>query len=136
MKRLACSVALAVVLVGCEEATTPPAPGPNVLSLELGGEHRSLTRALHVLQPETPEPTEPIRQLSGTPPTEPTEDPEPEPRGDLREVALGESQTIQDVSMEHLGTTKRWMEILELNGWTEEEARKLRVGTMVKLPAR
>ncbi len=53
-----------------------------------------------------------------------------------REVELQSGQTISHLASQHLGTMRRSHEILELNGWTEAEARRLRIGTLVKIPPR
>ncbi|MCA8953466.1 MAG: hypothetical protein KDE27_28395 [Planctomycetes bacterium] len=51
-----------------------------------------------------------------------------------REVELQPGQTISHLASRHLGTVRRYREILELNGWSEAESRRLAPGTKVKLP--
>jgi len=66
----------------------------------------------------------------------PAPDPEPAPAPPQRFVFLEANGTLSEVSLKHLGTSHRWKEILELNGWTEAQSRKLQAGTKILLPAR
>ena len=39
-----------------------------------------------------------------------------------------------DLARIHLGSDRRYAEILQLNGWTEDAARRLRIGQPVRIP--
>jgi len=92
------------------------------LSLELG------EAPILVLESEKPAPApKPL-------PPDPGPDPRPDPRPSQRFVFLEPGGTISEVAEKQLGTLKRTNEILELNGWTEEDARRLRPGTKILLP--
>ena len=130
---------LMMALISCAEAERPPM-GEDTLVLELGGPYQRLADALRVVAPR-PEP-EPSPEPEPQPEPAPQPDPEPDgidhdPRpGAVRWVELEAGQTVSDLSREHLGASGRWREVLELNGWTERQARRLRIGTRVKLPPR
>lgn len=62
---------------------------------------------------------------------EPTPTPTPPA---FKVVKLKKHQTLMHLSQEHLGTTRRWKEILALNGWSEAQANRLREGLDVKIP--
>jgi len=97
------------------------------LSLELG------EAPILVLESEkqTPAPKPPAPD----PGPEPRPDPRPSPtRPPQRFVFLEPGGTISEVAQKQLGTMKRTNEILELNGWTEEDARRLHPGTKILLP--
>lgn len=49
-------------------------------------------------------------------------------------VTLGQGQTLIHLARKHLGDGNRFREILELNGWSEAESRRLKPGTKVKVP--
>jgi nucleoid-associated protein YgaU len=49
-------------------------------------------------------------------------------------VVLAEGQTLIHLARKHLGDGNRFRDILELNGWTEVESRRLKPGTKVKIP--
>ena len=49
-------------------------------------------------------------------------------------MVLRSGQTIFGLAREHLGSAVRYREILECNGWTEEQAARLPAGTRVVLP--
>ena len=92
--------------------------------------------------PDEPRPVEPPDQPPDGPQDGPRDGPSPTPPGPAveppayREVELQSGQTISHIASEHLGTMRRAGEILELNGWTEVEARRLPIGTVVKIPPR
>ena len=69
-----------------------------------------------------------------TPGPEPGPQPQPQPGPQFREVELQPNETISHLSQRHLGTMRRYREILELNGWSEQQSRRLTVGTVVRLP--
>ncbi len=58
--------------------------------------------------------------------------PAAEPAGWI-EVELGEGQTLMDLAMEHLGTSRRYLEIMEWNGLSDRDARRLKVGQKIRL---
>jgi hypothetical protein len=124
-------------------SSEPPPPRENVLQLVLGGENKSLGAALRALQPERAEPRvepEPVPEPAPArePPPRSREEPIPQPTPVVppREVRLGRGQTVAALAREHLGSGDRWREILDLNGWTEADAKRLSVGTVVRLPTR
>lgn len=83
---------------------------------------------------------DPGPEESDPPRTDPprTDPPQPDPPSPARprEVALSPGETVSHLARRHLGSVRRYTEILELNGWTERESRRLPAGTLVKLPAR
>lgn len=73
------------------------------------------------------------RRKPPAPVPQPDPRPVPPPRAQ-RFVFLEPGGTISEVAEKQLGTLKRTNEILELNGWTEEDARRLQPGTKILLP--
>jgi hypothetical protein len=152
MSRAALSLLLALAACGRSAPSGPP--GPDVMVLDLGGNHAPLGPSLRAVDPTLRSaPTAPATSSapasgsgsgSGSAPApepEPTPAaPEGEPKAEPapapaeRWVELGAGQTISELARAHLGSAKRWREVLQVNGWTEEQARKLRPGTRVKLP--
>lgn len=128
-------------LVPC--ACAPRAPrqiaGDGQLVLELGGGSKSLSASLRGLGVELLPPRDVIES-----PVVPTPDPEAAPategtppgRDDAAwfEVELAARQTLMDLAHKHLGSGLRFKELLDLNGWTEKDARRLRIGQKVKIP--
>ena len=51
-------------------------------------------------------------------------------------MELGDGETLYGLCKRHLGNGARWIEVLELNGWSERDAMRLRAGQRVKLPVR
>lgn len=49
-------------------------------------------------------------------------------------VTLGPGQTPIHLAKKYLGDGNRFREILELNGWTDADTRRLQTGTRVKIP--
>lgn len=49
------------------------------------------------------------------------------------EVALGANETLMDLASKHLGTARRFKDIMKWNGWTDRDARRLKAGTKVKI---
>jgi hypothetical protein len=52
---------------------------------------------------------------------------------DVVVVQLGANETLMDVASKHLGTAKRFKDIMKWNGWSERETRRLKPGTEIKL---
>ena len=98
--------------------------------LELGGEQPPLRETLLGVRAQQ------------SPPVEKPEEPRSEPSLEVlppvlaapRTVTLSAGQTLYGIAREHLGSGDRWPELLELNQWTAEDARRLPAGTVVKLP--
>ena len=82
-------------------------------------------------RPSRPKPSNEPPAPGPDPVPEPERLPEPKPQ---RFVFLEPGGTISQIAEEQLGETKRMNEVLELNGWTEEDARRLHPGTKVLLP--
>ncbi|MEZ5990069.1 MAG: hypothetical protein R3F30_13265 [Planctomycetota bacterium] len=61
---------------------------------------------------------------------------EPAPADGTQTVFLPDGKTISHLCQQYLGSPKRYREVLELNGWTEEQATHLKAGTPVKMPLR
>jgi nucleoid-associated protein YgaU len=65
------------------------------------------------------------------------EDPPPSPSAAgaaTKVVTLKRGQTLIHLAKEHLGSGNRFRELLELNGWSDEDARRLAEGTKVRVP--
>lgn len=56
-----------------------------------------------------------------------------EPGTEIVEVVLGANETLMDIASKHLGTAKRFKDIMKWNGWNERDTRRLKPGTKVKL---
>ncbi len=52
---------------------------------------------------------------------------------DVIEVALGANETLMDLASKHLGTAKRFKDIMKWNGWSDRDTRRLKAGTKVKI---
>jgi nucleoid-associated protein YgaU len=159
MRILGCS--LVAVVAACGDGREPMPAGDGALVLELGGNQPSLRKALEraglavpppvdlspavaVPAPATgdadaPKPTPPVRRGSAEAQKPPTPTPTPTPAPTPAEqafttVVLAEGQTLIHLARKHLGDGNRFRDILELNGWTEVESRRLKPGTKVKIP--
>jgi nucleoid-associated protein YgaU len=153
MRILGCS--LVAVLAACGGGREPMPAGDGALVLELGGNQPSLRKALEraglavtppvdlspavaVPPPDTadaPKPTPSARRGSDEAPKLPTPTPTPTPvEQAFTTVVLAEGQTLIHLARKHLGDGNRFRDILELNGWTEVESRRLKPGTKVKIP--
>lgn len=152
-------VCVAVALaVGCTERRQTARSSEGVLVLEVGGEHGSLRGALlaagvdanaiapalriadatpadaglaHDESPANGEraPAKPPDQEQGS-----AEPPRPGVGGEDVVVELGRGETLMQLAKHHLGSSARYREILERNGWSEADARRLRAGQLVKIP--
>jgi nucleoid-associated protein YgaU len=78
---------------------------------------------------DTDEPAPPSDDVNEAPPT-----PSPEPPADHIVVKLEKNQTLIHLAKKHLGNGNRFRELLEYNGWTDSDARRLREGQLVKIP--
>ncbi len=118
----------------------------NQLELTLGGNNPSLRRDLARIDevagyrpqrrpPAEVQPRPPARQQP--PQAQQLPRPRPSQAVALQEpVALQEGETLYRLAVRHLGDGKRWREIVRLNGWSERQVSRLRVGTRVELPLR
>ena len=136
MGRSSIGVVLAVFCAACAACGGKDRPElpRDPLVLDLGSGDVPLGQLLHpgratqqAVPAPTPRPDPAARQPAPSPPR-----PEPE----AREVRLGPGETIVDLCDRWLGDANRWPEVVELNGWTELQTRRLRPGTVVVLPTR
>jgi len=162
MRILGLVAASAVAVVSaCGKSASLPAGGDGTMVLELGGNQASLRGALAKagIQPAPPiplldEPAPPLapqpddaagRKPTPAPDQQPVPQPAPQPAPDdapskpsdepaYTTVTLGQGQTLIHLARKHLGDGNRFREILELNGWSEAESRRLKPGTKVKIP--
>jgi nucleoid-associated protein YgaU len=139
---LAVSVVLAIVSACAPEPGSSNAGG-NELVLVVGGEQASLRQALAAAGVVSDPPREVPRGERGggeaSPGGEPPQpEPSPEPRdpppADYVVVRLERGQTLIHLAKKHLGDGRRFREILQFNGWDEDDARRLREGQTVKIP--
>jgi len=132
-------------LGGCAPSEAGASPVDGVLVLEVGGEQSSLRQALVAagvdVAPAVRREATPIDAGASAPPAEsPAESPPPGPQpepgvaADHVVVELGRGETLMQLAKKHLGSSNRYHEILERNGWTEADARRLRPGQLVKVP--
>lgn len=138
------------------------AVAPDTLVLEIGGGNPSLSEALQKLgvaprppalviprpappQPVVPEPAvTPPRNPPGvapdappdTPVRPPQDEPVPSPGPAVAGlvVRLQKGETLGDLALRHLGTSKRWKELAEFNGFDLANLHRLREGTEVRIP--
>lgn len=145
MRRLALVPLLLFVagMPACGSREPEARPNDGVLVLELGGDSSSLRGALRaagvLVEASAPKPVMPsddVRQSEGDErdvPDPRAPAPEP-PASDHMVVALGRGETLMHLAKQHLGSGLRYREILEANGWTEADAKRLREGQAVKIP--
>ncbi len=62
--------------------------------------------------------------------------PLPKPPPVVRKARLQKGETIYSLAKRLLGDGRRYKEILRLNGLDEEKARRLRAGTVLRIPSR
>lgn len=79
----------------------------------------------------TPDPTDGSKD---GPKEQPKDDPAPPKPPTFKIVKLRRGQTLIHLAKEHLGNGNRFRDLLLLNGWTEEQARRLSEGQPVKVP--
>jgi hypothetical protein len=110
-----------------------------MLVLELGGQSEPLREALRrvarvevTTREEVTREEEPREEVTRE---EPVAGVAP-PSSEFFTVYLREGETLYRLAATHLGRGSRWRELLALNGWTEAEATRLKVGVPVKLPIR
>ncbi len=109
-----------------------------MLVLELGGQSEPLREALlRVGRVEVITREEETREAV-TREEEPKQETREEllPPPEFFTVYLREGETLYRLAATHLGSGSRWRELLALNGWTEAQATRLKVGVPVKLPIR
>lgn len=147
-----CVLVVGVWLPSCSESAAATVPGDGTLILEVGGEQTSLREAL-VAAGVTMAPAQRVRDLevrqesapapdaadpAQQPPEEPVAGPEvvPPPAAEpqFKTVLLKRGQTLIHLAKEHLGDGNRFRDLLECNGWTETDARRLAEGTKVRVP--
>ncbi len=149
-------VFLGMVLTACADSNAAARATAGTLVLEVGGQQSSLRQALlaagitpSVAQrlrdvdvepaPEQPAAVPPPREQASPASHEPTPAPIPTPAPPVERdtplvVILGEGQSLMHLARKHLGDGARVSEILQLNGWSEADARRLLAGQKVKLP--
>lgn len=152
-----CCCGVLAALTACGQELADSGPSANRLVLEVGGEHGSMRAALsaagvvlappHVLR--TPPRTLPADLPEVDPagsdaaseqpePPLPGSSPEPAPEPiraepEFRQVPLRRGQTLIHLAKEHLGNGNRFRDLLQWNGWTEQQARRLPEGTLVRI---
>jgi hypothetical protein len=159
--RILAAVGMFLGMVACGRQAAPPLAGDGELVLELGRGHRSLAGSLQAagldLLPRCDYGPPPPRAAVEDAPAQPAADaeaprraPPPDEPGQSApavappaaepaaatwfEVELEERQTLFLLARKHLGSANRFKEILELNGWSDAEARRLRPGQRVRIP--
>jgi nucleoid-associated protein YgaU len=141
-------------LAACSDGRAESRVGEGKLVLELGGSHASLRQSLaragielpaaqRVTVPGQPDqppatPDAPASDGAAAPsPPKPADDgpaPAPSPQEPFVYVTLGERQTLIHIARKYLGDANRFREIVELNGWSEADTRRLKTGQRVKIP--
>lgn len=141
----------------CSESAAATVPSEGTLVLDLGGQQESLRaglaaagialgppQRLRELPPDPPEPR-PAADGAAGPDAAPAPAPQPEqqappvPEAEAPQwkiVKLKRGQTLIHVAKEHLGNGNRFRDLLQLNGWTEADARRLPEGASVRVPVR
>ena len=99
---------------------------PNRLRFEIGGDGPRLGDILA----KAPRPAEAIAPVP-VPPPELLSD---GPARKWREVRLAPGQTLSQLCAAELGSAGRWKEVATLNGWSEEQVRRLPSKALVRLP--
>lgn len=140
----------------CSESAAAAVPSEGALVLELGGQQESLRAGLaaagitlgppqrlrELPPPSVDEPPPAVGRETPAPAPEVTPGPAPAapvapaPESPWKVVKLKRGQTLIHLAKEHLGNGNLFRELLELNGWTEAEARRLPEGASVRVPVR
>lgn len=148
-----------MAFASCAQRSAARVAGDGEFVLELGGAGRSLATSLKNCKVEllpAPEPlpvpvveTESVaKDPAKSSPSKPVEataerpsDPLPTPAvapkdatANFFEVELGPQETLMDVAAKHLGSAKRFKEIMTLNGFSDRDTRRLKAGTRIKVP--
>lgn len=138
-RRMLGACSFAALAAACGDGAVA-SPDQGALVLEVGGDHSSLRQALQAAGVRLPADASAKRDDRGedAAPAAPKPEPAPPPPRAVEDafftVELGEDQTLVQLARKHLGNGNRFREILELNGWTEADSRRLRVGQQVKIP--
>ncbi len=128
MQRTLWFVGLVVFLAACSPSGSEDQL-EDPLVLELGGDNPHMAPALRKRAAEV------LSEPSPVDDPQPVPDPDPvPPRQRYREIALPDGGSLYKLCSDHLGDGTRWPDIAKLNGWTEAEVKRLRPGTLVKLP--
>jgi nucleoid-associated protein YgaU len=130
---------------GCSAGNGTAGSAGDRLVLEVGGSQHSLRAALLAagvrVEPakgeggDGGERTGDARSEGLPEPVQPDEPPPPPAAPAWFEVVLADGQTPIHLARKHLGDGNRFREILALNGWSEDDARRLRPGQKVRIPA-
>lgn len=148
-------LALVTLLAACGRNDPPLAHADGVLQLELGGAHGSLRQTLVQAEVPVAEPRRLVPEALGSaegvvepPPADPgvVAPPETPPGGASPEapppapvadewivVTLGAKQTLIHLAKKHLGDGNRYRELMQWNGWNEDDVRRLPAGQQVKI---
>ncbi|MBL8752742.1 MAG: LysM peptidoglycan-binding domain-containing protein [Planctomycetes bacterium] len=139
-------VVVPCAFVACGESHAKPRSGDGTLVLEVGGNQPSLREALQAAGVELAPPARPNVDATPQPepkgPTTPPREQSPPPAVDTPpaptffEVEMKAGDSLILLARRHLGNGNRFRELLELNGWSEQDALSLRPGTKVKVPRR
>ena len=141
----------------CAPRPAAAAGSEDTLVLELGVSHASLRAALTAigrqvepprLSPPTISPVQGQRTGEGAERAsghEPDEEPEHETdderiederaaaRSEWTTVPLPDGETLIHVAKRHLGDGRRFVDLLEWNGWSEQDARRLPTGQPIRI---
>ncbi|MGA0869921.1 MAG: hypothetical protein ACO3UM_13420 [Planctomycetota bacterium] len=129
MRRTATVFVSLLVLGGCHDsgaAALRQEQAPDRLRFEIGGDGPRLGEILA----RAPRPDEEISPVP-VPPPEVLSD---GPARKWREVRLAPGQTLSQLCAAELGSAGRWKEVATLNGWSEDQVRRLPAKTLVRLP--
>ncbi len=131
--------AYAPVEVGGGPAARKDAKGPVPLPrdkvvLLLGFPPGAPSKGVPSFSPGRKKPPAPSRPPAARP--EKRSRPLPKPPPVIRKARLQKGETIYSLAKRLLGDGRRYKEILRLNGLDEEKARRLRAGTVLRIPPR
>ncbi len=138
MRRTLIVICGGIVLLGCE----PQPPVERIgdpLILELGGQAGRLADSLRRTDPAADTVAIPVVPPVGSRTGSEESGPEPDPPAPVRTtrtVSLQAGGSLVGLCREWLGDGNRWREVMNLNGWTEADLRRLPIGTEVTLPLR